>query len=216
MAQPTARDDDAPLQPFEMLDLAQWQQRSVGAQLGAHVPLVLMAWCLAWCGSFVVLFLDDTVRTAHAAPSLWALLVAGGLLIAAISTSALLGIRASRGIGASDTAALTGIVYGNLWWLGGATIALVGVGLQTAGMRTELLWVLYPAMLAVFFGLMFTAAGLIWPAPPMLALGGWMLLVGAVTSFVPAPGHYLWSALAGASGFAAVAVWAVVWIRGAR
>lgn len=208
-------EDDA-LSPAEMLDLAARQQRRVGAQRGAEVPLLLMGWGIAWAAGFLSLFAEASSRERSGPPSIGVVIAVAALFVGAVALSGFVGARAGRGTRGTRAAAVTGIVYGNLWWVGIAAIALVGLGLRSAGLPAGLLWVLYPVLFTVYCGVMFVAGGLLWPAPPMIALGGWMLLVGVSGAFVAAPGHLLFLGVAGGGGLVAVAGWAWIWVRRSR
>lgn len=208
-------DDDA-LPPAEMLALLQDQQRTVTGRMAGFVPWILVSWGVAWLVGFLVLWSDAVRRPEGHPPSLPAGLVFAGMLLAAVVTSALLGIRSGRGLRGTRESAVLGIVYGNMWWLGSFAIAAIGQALSRAGMAGELLAIFYPSAFIFYAGVMYVMSGLIWHAYPMIVLGVWSVIVSAVGAFVPQPAHYLLYALAGGGAFLLVAAWSAWWVRAAR
>lgn len=208
-------DDDTPRPPEEMLELIRAQQRSIEGQKGAFVPLILLAWGIAWFIGFGALWLvdgsDDFSLSIAVAVPVFVVLIAGAGAI-----SAVLGIRSARGMRGGRDDAFAGVIYGQLWWVGGLALFILGQGLVSVGMDDEALAVFYPAAYLLFAGLMFVVAGVIWRAVPMLVLGGWSLLVAAAGPFAGHPGLFLVYAVAGGGGFLLVALWAWIWSRSAR
>lgn len=207
--------DDAPLSPEQMLALVKDQQRSIAGQRGAFVHWILVAWGVAWLAGFGALWLASgglagvTVPIQVAAPVFAALLIAAGIL------SSILGIRSDRGV-RDQQGAFAGAAYGQLWWVGGLVIFVMGQALVFNGMQPALLGVFYPSAFIFFAGVMYVMAGVLWRAIPMVVLGGWSLLLSAVAPFFGMPTHYLVFALAGGGGFLIAALWSWLWTRRVR
>ena len=214
MTDKPAKTEGEGLTPAAALALISREQRRIGARFGAGVPWIFGAWSVAWTAAFVVLFLDAQARGPM--PGLSAAVAVGALALVAVGVSAIAGIRSGRGLRGTRGAVITGVVYGNLWWVGMLVIVLICFGLRAAGVGLGAIAVLWPALIAAFFGMMFVSAGLIWPAPPLLVIGFWMLAVGASSVFLRAPSHLLYVGIAGGVGLLGVAVWTAIWIRMSR
>lgn len=212
---PPAPDDESPLSPEEMLALLQNQQRSVAGQRGAFVHWILIAWGLAWLVGFGALWLAGGGWQGVVVPIAVAAPIFAGLLIVAGVLSAVIGIRSDRGV-RDARGAITGMIYGQLWWAGSLAIFVLGRALIVHGMPEPLLGVFYPSAFIFFAGVMYVVAGVIWQAPPMLILGGWSLVLSAVAPFFGVPTHYLVFALAGGGAFLLAAAWSWVWTHRAR
>lgn len=206
-----------PLSPAEMLALASDQQRSVEGQMGGFVPYILVAWGIAWLGGFGALWLmeggfgDEPLLPAAVAVPLFAALLVGAAIV-----SGVLGMRSGRGLRGSRANAFTGIVYGQLWWVGSLAVWLFGQAMVVNGMDAVLLGVFYPTAYIFFAGVMYVAAAVIWKAIPMLVLGAWSILLSAVAPFVGHPTHYLIYALGGGGAFLIACLISALWTTRAR
>jgi len=191
---------DEALDPAAMYALLQNQRLSARAQLGDFVPLISGAWGVAWLLGFGSLWLIDGVE-GFSLPVPLAVTVFVATLVAAGGLSAWLGFRTGRGMRGNTGAAFTGIVFGNLWWVGSAAIGILGAGLRAQGMTAELANFYYPCAYVLFAGIMYIVAGAIWHAVPSVVAGLWLVIVAAVASLFPYPQHYLFLALAAGIGF---------------
>ena len=206
-------EDDAALDPAEMLALARDQQRSVSGRMGAFVPYILLSWGIAWLVGFVALW-------AAEGPGLLPLAVAALIIVVLFAgagiVSIILGARSSRGVRTGKDAAFVGAVYGQAWWIGSVAIYVIGQAMVVNGMSAELLGILYPSAYVFFAGLMYLVGAALWRAVPMIVLGAWTIVVSAVAPFAGAPAHYLIFAIAGGGGFLIGAVWTLWWSLSAR
>lgn len=207
--------DDTPLSPEQMLALVRDQQRSVAGQRGAFVHWILLAWGVAWLLGFGALWLAAGGWPGVALPVQIAAPVFAGLLIAAGVLSAVLGILSDRGV-RDEEGAFAGVIYGQLWWIGGIAVFVMGQALVFNGMHQSLLGVFYPAAFIFFAGVMYVMAGVIWRAVPMVILGAWSIFLSAVAPFLGMPAHYLAFALAGGGAFLLAALWSWLWLRSTR
>lgn len=208
------RADDA-LDPAAMYALLQNQQRSVQAQMGDFVPLISGAWGVAWLLGFGSLWLIDGVE-GFSLPVPVAVTVFVAALVLAGGLSAWLGFRTGRGMRGNTGAAFTGIVFGNLWWVGSAAIGILGSGLRAQGMTEQLANFYYPCAYVLFAGIMYIVAGAIWRTVSSVIAGLWLVIVAAVASLFPYPQHYLFLALAAGIGFLALSLTSALRLRRIR
>jgi len=206
--------DDA-LDPAAMYALLQNQQRSVQAQMGDFVPLISGAWGVAWLLGFGSLWLIDGVE-GFSLPVPVAVTVFVAALVLAGGLSAWLGFRTGRGMRGNTGAAFTGIVFGNLWWVGSAAIGILGSGLRAQGMTEQLANFYYPCAYVLFAGIMYIVAGAIWRTVSSVIAGLWLVIVAAVASLFPYPQHYLFLALAAGIGFLALSLTSALRLRRIR
>jgi len=206
--------DDA-LDPAAMYALLQNQQRSVQAQMGDFVPLISGAWGVAWLLGFGSLWLIDGVE-GFSLPVPIAVTVFVAALVLAGGLSAWLGFRTGRGMRGNTGAAFTGIVFGNLWWVGSAAIGILGSGLRAQGMTEQLANFYYPCAYVLFAGIMYIVAGAIWRTVSSVIAGLWLVIVAAVASLFPYPQHYLFLALAAGIGFLALSLTSALRLRRIR
>ena len=209
-------DDDRVLPAAEMLALLKEQQRSVESQKGGFVPLILLAWGVAWLVGFGALWLVDGLGDSFSLPIAVAAPIFVVLLIAAGALSAFLGIRSSRGMRGSREGAFVGILYGQSWWVGSIAIYVIGMALVHNGMDRDLLSIFYPSVFIFFAGLMYIMAAALWRALPMLFLGLWSIVVCCAAPFFGQPTHYLVYALAGGGAFLIAGGVSAIWIRRGR
>ncbi|MFE6997606.1 hypothetical protein ACFVAE_16725 [Microbacterium sp. NPDC057659] len=208
--------EDVPLSPEQMLALLQDQQRTVTGRMAGFVPWILVAWGIAWLAGFLLLWIDVNQHPQDPTPSLWAGVAFAALLIAAGLVSMVLGIRSGRGLRGTRDSAITGIVYGNTWWVGSIAVVVIGQALLMRGMPEALLSVYYPSAFIVFAGIMYIMSGLIWRAYPMVALGLWSVAIGALGALLPVPANYLLFAIAGGGAYLLMAGWTAWWVHIAR
>lgn len=209
-------DDDAPLDPAEMLALLRTQQDRIERRMAAYVPAILAAWGIAWLVGFLALWLIDGAGPGFSLPAPAAATIFAALMVAALGTSAVLGIRSSRGIRADPQASFTGTVYGLTWPLGFVAIYVFGAALMVNGMPRELANIYYPIASTLFVGIMYVVAGAIWHTRAVVLMGAWIVVVALVAPFLGYPTHYLLLALAGGGVFLAAAIWTGRWVRDRR
>jgi hypothetical protein len=210
---PDPADDDAPRDAAAMLDLVRSQQDRVTRQLAAEVPLILLAWGIAWFVGFGLLWLIDGVKPAPSVPLPVAVAVFIVLMAGALVATAILGIRSGRGIRASVEAAFTGAVYGWSWTIAFVAMFAFGSALVHNGMAPDLANIYYPTASTLLVGLLYFVGGGIWHAKPLLWLGGWIMVVALVAPFFGYPTHYLVFSIAGGGVFLLGALVAWLWIR---
>lgn len=201
--------------PATMYALIGEQQSEITRRQAAIVPRMALTWGVAWLIGFLALWLVDGAGT-FAIPVSVAVAVFVLANAAGVAVSAVLGVRSTRGYRQSRQDAFTGIVYGNTWSVGILAILITGWGLSTHGMSADLAGYFYPAAFVVFAGIMYIAAGAIWQAMPCVVVGAVIVAVGALSTFVPAPWHFLFLAVAAGGSFLVLSVVALRWSRGTR
>lgn len=197
---------DDGLDPAAALRLVHGQQRDVETRMGLFVPLVMLAWGLAWLIGFGIVWLSQGPGVVPAGPA-WTIFIALQVVAGIVSTW--LGIRSGRGTRTGDD--FGGMIYGIIWVVGSIAIAVLGAGLQFNGLSAELRSIYYPSAFVLFVGIMYLVAGALWRAVPSILLGGILLVVAAVAPFLGVPDHYLFFALAGGGTFLGFGL--VAWIR---
>lgn len=190
-----------------MYALIEEQQHDIVRKQAAIVPRMALTWGLAWLLGFLALWLVDGASPVFAlpVPAAIALFVLANVMGVAVST--VLGVRNNRGYRPSRQDIFTGAVYGNTWSIGILAILLMGWGLSTQGMPAVIAGHFYPAALVVFAGTMYITAGAIGQAVPSVLAGASLVVVGALSTFIPAPWHFLFLAVAAGGSF--LVLWAV-------
>jgi hypothetical protein len=206
-------DDEEAGDPAAMLDLVRSQQERVTKQLAAEVPLILLAWGIAWFVGFGLLWLIDGAEPVIAVPLPVAVVVFIVLMVGALVATAILGIRSGRGIRPSAEAAFTGAVYGWSWTIAFVAMFVFGTALIRNGMPPDLANIYYPTASTLLVGLLYFVGGGIWQAKPLLWLGGWIIVVALVAPFFGYPAHYLVFSLAGGGVFLIGALVTWLWVR---
>ncbi|CAN5605184.1 hypothetical protein BH10ACT7_BH10ACT7_14790 [soil metagenome] len=199
-----------------MYALIEEQQDDIVRRQAAIVPRMALTWGLAWFVGFLALWLVDGASPAFALPVPTAIAVFVAANAAGVAVSAVLGVRSNRGYRPSRQDSFTGVVYGNTWSVGIIAILLLGWGLTTQGMPGTVAGHFYPAALVVFAGIMYITAGAIWQAVPCVVVGAVIVVIGALSTFMPAPWHFLFLAIAAGGSFLVLSVVALRWSRGTR
>lgn len=188
--------DEGPLDPAEALALAERQQRAVGLSYVKPVLWLYLVWGVAWLVGFLTLWLGYVVSWLP----LWAAGVIFAVLIAAsITVSALVGTRLGRGVQGPSNFGVT--IYGLSWSVFGLAFAVLGIGLISNGMNSELASLYFPSIYALMAGTMYVFGAALWHERSQLALGILMLAVGSVAPFFGAPTNNLVMAIGGGGGF---------------
>lgn len=191
----TNRSDDEALDPASMLALAQNQQKSVSSQRGGFVVIIMLGYGIALLVGFLSLrFVTE--------PAGWWIFVV--LLAAAIALSIVLGVRGARGIRSTDS--FTGTMYGISWSLAMAALGALGGGLIGQGLDNHLIQLFYSAVYTLLIGLQYFMAGILWRSVPSLIVGGWLVIVAAVSPYLGYPNNYLLLGIAGGGSFIVLAI----------
>ncbi|QNO38049.1 hypothetical protein H4J02_03195 [Protaetiibacter sp. SSC-01] len=185
---------DADLSPEEMLALIDGQTRGVRRAFTAQVPVYYFVWGGAWLVGYLVLWSGWEGTTSPVQLPLWiGAIVFGLLILGAAVTSAVVGVRANRGIkGVSD---FVGTLYGLSWPILGTAFAAVGVAIQRAGASSDVTAIYYTSAYALLAGGMYLAGAMIWRSVDQLVIALILIVAAAVTGFFGAPANMLAMAL---------------------
>ncbi len=209
-------EDDRPLDPAAALALVATQQSEFERRQARLVPWILLVWGVAWLVGFLGLWAVDALRPAFAFPLPAAIILFAALMAGGGAASGVLGSRIGHGFRSTPGARFTGAVFGITCSAGFAGIYLFGVALVRQGMPSEVANVFYPVAFTGFIGLMYVMAGAIWKVTATVVLGGWIVVVALIASFVGYPHHYLLFAIAGGGAFLVGAVALLLWVRMGR
>ncbi len=194
------------LDPAAALRLVRDQQRDFETRVGSFVPVIMLAWGVAWLVGFGVVWLS---QATGAVPEITAWVVFAVAIVAASALSMWLSIRSGRGMRTED--GFSGAVYGITWSVGAVAILVLDEGLRVNGMTADVAAVYYPSAFVLFAGIMYLVAGAIWRAVPSIVLGGMLVVIAVVAPFFGTPGLYLFYALGGGGAFLGFGL--VAWIR---
>lgn len=194
------QDEDQQLSPAEMMALLKEQQRRVDLESRAPIPWLYGIWGVAWIVGYLFLWSAwPDGNPWFTVPGVVAAIVFATLTIAAIVSSAVLGVRINRGVrGMSD---FQGAVYGISWSVTSAAFALVGMGLIANGLSSELTSIYFPSAYALLVGTQYLAGAALWRDKLQLVLGIVLLAVGSVSPFFGQPTNNLVVAIAGGGAF---------------
>lgn len=197
--------DDEALPPEQMLALLEDQQRKVDADLLRPIPWLYAIWGVAWLVGFLLLWSAwDGGNPWFRVPGIFAGITFALLTIGAVVASAVMGVRINKGVrGASD---FQGMVYGLSWSFTGAAFALVGMGLISNGMSTELASIYFPSAYALMVGTLYLGGAALWRDKGQLVLGLVQLAVASVAPLAGQPNNNLVMALAGGGAFLVAAL----------
>lgn len=188
--------DEGPLDPAEALALAERQQRVVGLSYVKPVFWLYLIWGFAWLTGFLGLWLGYVIDWLP----LWvAGVIFGALIIVSIVVSALVGMRLGRGVTGPSNFGAT--IYGMSWSAFGIAFAILGIGLMSNGMNSELASLYFPSIYALMAGVMYVMGAALWQERSQLALGILLLVVGSAAPFFGAPTNNLVMAIGGGGGF---------------
>ncbi len=198
-----------------MWALIQTQQRVMTRSIEAAIPWFYGLWGGAWLIGFLLIWLSWTSEaTGIPMPGPVAATAFAALIVAASVASTVIAVRLNRGVrGASE---FTGTVYGVTWAVLGVGFGAVGGALVAAGLTPELATLYFPSAYAIMTGGQYLAGAAIWRSTGQLVLGGLMVLTGAVTPFLGAPGNLLGMAFLGGGSLVIAGIVSAIRARGRR
>lgn len=176
------------------------------------IPWILAMWSVAWGVGFLVLWSGyEGGNPWLRLPLPFAGAIFGALLVVVVAVSAVLGIRAGRGVrGAS---AFAGVIYGLGWWAGSIAVFLIGIALSRAGADAELLSLLLPAAYGLVAGLLYLMGAALWRSIGQLVLGAIIIVASVAAPFFGAPTNNLVMAALGGGSFLVAAIIMAVSLR---
>lgn len=198
--------DDAPASAEEMLALMRDQRRATRVRIARRFTVLLVVWAVAWFVGYGALWSGENIggNPAFRIPDGLAWAIFGTLIVAAIVWSIITGILAGRDFRGGSR--LSGMLYGWSWSVSMTGAGIFTVGLQRVGMSDELAAVLYPGLFGILVGLLYLTGGALERSPAMFSLGGVMIALVVVATFLGTPTHYLLYATAGPAAMVTLAV----------
>lgn len=193
---------EAPLDAAAALTAIQDQQSTYRSRMEIRSAPIYVAWGLAWLVGYTVGWLglgeDYSVSVPH-----WfgfiACLVAAGVFT--------LGYIARRARGVRGASSRFGASYGMAWVAAFALAAVLmsrlGSFLDSVGTAQayEIGMIASNAIPCLIVGTMFMVGGALWDEPLITGMGGWVLAVTAVATFVGGSTMWLIMAVAGGGSF---------------
>ena len=198
-----------------MLALLEAQQRRVTGALLAPIPWLYGIWGVAWLVGFLALWsgrADGNPWFSIPGPLAW--VVFGVLIAGSAVASAVIGFRINRGVRGVST--FSGVVYGMSWSLCGTAFALLGVGLISNGLSSDLSSLYFPSAYALMCGTLYLGGAALWRDKGQLVLGIVLLVVASVAPFFGAPANYLVMAIAAGGTFLVGALVSALRLRPGR
>lgn len=197
---PTPGEDTPDIDPAEMLRAIRSQQDKV-RERGPDGRLLYGAWGIAWLIGYLAMYLsaDDA-----GGPARWAYLTLFSLLGAAAALSIVHSILTTRGVrGVSNRA---GAMYGWSWILGFVAFGLILGGIARADASGVVMALASNGVACLVVGMEYLFAGTLFQSTRSYVLGGWILLVAAIATFVGIDHTYQVMAFLGGGGLLVMAV----------
>ena len=197
-----ARHEDLPLDPVEMLAIADDSQRTAIARLTPDDRLLYLVWGVAWLVAFLVRWATSGDDPLVDAPT------AGGVIygVALATGAAITGIhihRRVRGIGGATARA--GQRWGATWMCAFGAYPFILGGIDRAHGSDALIGVVAPVLAVFIVGLMYMVGGALWDDSIGFVTGGWTIAMAATAAIVGANGHLVVLGLGGGGGFVVAA-----------
>ena len=192
-------DDDRPMDPAESLRLIERERAEAERRLTPDPRLFLWPWGFAWLIGFTLYFLrfGPDGRAFVDVPGWLPLTVLMVGIIAAGVTTAVIGVRASRGI--AGPSATQGALYGICWSiaLAGLATVLARVSDYLPEAQANLLWA---GVMVGLTGALHMAGGAIYQDKALFALGAYISVINVVGVVIGPGWHALILAVAGGLG----------------
>jgi hypothetical protein len=202
-------DDDAPLDPAEMLALAASAKRGVRRVAEAQVPVHYFVWGGAWLVGYTFLWAAWEGTTSPIVVPMWlAAPLFGLLLVGAAVVSGVVGARSTRGI--SGGSSVVGIVYGLSWMILGLPAGALGAALTKMTGVPDVGAIFYPSVFALIAAAMYLAGFMLWRSVDQLVIAIVLAVAAGVTPWYGAPVNLLAMAIIAGGALLAGGVVAVI------
>lgn len=165
------------LDPAQALALIESESGRVRRALDVRLPLQLLAWGVAWCIGFGVLWWDVRGQHPFTGPGVAAAVVFSVLLIAAATVTGVVTRAATRGRGGRS--ARQGRDLGIFWGAGFTGFFVFAGGLGRAGLDPEAAGLLFAGGSVVITGLAYLAMAAVFGGAVERTLGIWLLVLVA-------------------------------------
>jgi len=184
-----------PADAAEILSDISAEQRRAQTALGPDPRVLYGAWGAAWLLGFLLAYLACIPADAPFLPLPVALAIAGAALVAAIAISAVHAIR--RGHGTRGPSNIRGAIYGNAFPLAFIVMGLLGWRLIALGTPADAMLAYWTTATCLIIGGLGIAGAALWNDRGQLVFSAWVLLLGAIAAWIPAPRILLVGAAAG-------------------
>lgn len=190
-----------------ILDAIETDRRRTRAALAPDTRLMYGTWGGAWIVGFTAVFLGS-IPVGQPLIPLWVGLAIGiAALVAAIVVSAVHG--AGRGRAMRGPSSIQGAIYGNAYPVAFLLMGVLGWRLIVAGVPADAMLAYWTAAPCLIIGSLGLAGAAMWNDRGQLVFSAWVLWVGFVAIWIPAP--YLLLAGVGAGvGFVVIAILAAL------
>jgi hypothetical protein len=193
------------LDPSTAMDLIADTRALAGRALRVNGALLYAAWGLAWLISYAGLWLAVRGHHPYRTPAVWAFVLMGVCLAAALVVSVTTMRRASRGV--AGLSATSGRLYGWSWAISFSCLYLIVGGLAHAGASQEVIGLFASAGPVLVVGIMYLVGGALWHNSTMFVVGAWLALTTGVAVMFGAVTFDLVMAIAGGGGFLLAALY---------
>jgi hypothetical protein len=183
--------------------IRQTQTHSVHA-LKVRTPPLYAVWGTAWLLGLGGMWLSVRDQQPYHGPSGTATATLGVLLFAAAAVTAIIVVRAAKGVGGAS--AMQGQIYGLSWPIGFASLFAIQGALARQDASDEVLGVLGAAGPILVTALIYLVGAAIWREWSMFYLGAWLALVAGAGAWTGPVNLLLVGAIAGGGGFLVAAV----------
>ncbi|QEO09461.1 hypothetical protein [Protaetiibacter larvae] len=203
---------DDTLDPEAALALIDDETRGMQRATVSQVPFYYFVWGVAWLVGYLLLWASwDDSGSPVVVPSAIAVPVFTALIVLAAVGSAVVGIRANRGIRGGRS--FVGTVYGISWSILGFTAASIGVALARSAEGSDVAILYFPSAYALVVAALYLAGAMLWHSIDQLVIAIVMALAAAATPWFGAPGNLLAMALIAGGALTVGGVLAVIRVR---
>ena len=195
----TVSDQDGSFDPVSAAGLLQAATQQARRSMEVRTPLLYAGWGLAWLVGPGAMWLSVRDQHPYRGPSEASTAVMAGLIGVALAVTAVVVIRATRGVeGGSQT---QGRMFGATWSVGFGALFALQAALARLGASDEVAGLVGAAGPLLVTGLIYMASAGIWIDRPMFVTGTWLVLVVAVGAWTGPVTLLLVEAIGAGGGF---------------
>ena len=197
-------DDDRPPTLEESRAIIAEQERTVRSTMTVDDRLVYAVWGIAWGVGYLAMFLDagDEGRPGAIGGITFAVLLAAAI-------AATIGHIESRTRGTGGPDSRNGWMMGAAWPIAFVGVGLTGSAIGSAGIEGPATGIVFNAIPCLVVACLYMGSGIALDDRRQFLLGGWIVLVVAVASYLGTPDLYLAMSVLGGGGFLATAALSV-------
>jgi len=193
------------LDPSAAMDLIHDTQTKTRRALDVNGSLLYGMWGLAWLTGYLALWFSLRDQHTYLGPSVWALVVMGVSMAAALAVTVVTMARAVQGV--AGLSSMSARLYGWSWFIGFASLYAIVVGLSRAGANASAIGLLAAAGPVLVVSIMYLVGGALWHYPTMFVVGAWLAVANGVAVMFGVVTFDVVMAVAGGGGFLAAALY---------